>query len=385
MKDVSDDGIRFKKSGVQRFLADLNVFAELLGNAINLYSGGPLRGTELSLILYKNTSTKDRSLIYNKDAEMFFVTTDYDKSRNITQRERKSYRYVVPMLSRMIIVFVAAILPLRDYIYRHHHGDEMFDNPFLFARNHSSVGSYSFSIRLRRETAAHFRQGLSLDAWRKMINFIIKTKMHATPPDPESSGDSGDSDDLVEDKQANRTTRVSYTHYFNAEYIANSTITPKDLNALREFSIRYFNYFHLLDDIHGGEHERGKASDISYVEQAEIITLDNRGLLQRLRALYGDPTASFLNNEQRNYVIQVLAGRPYITYKNRTGSGKSLVYLLPAFIKRDHLYIVITPRLALQEDLYRRACDLKLRASKFEEPITYHSNLTFCSVEDLDS
>ena len=164
VKDVSDDGIRFKKSGVQRFLADLNVFAELLGNAINLYSGGPLRGTELSLILYKNTSTKDRSLIYNKDAEMFFVTTDYDKSRNITQRERKSYRYVVPMLSRMIIVFVAAVLPLRDYIYRHHHGDEMFDNPFLFARNHSSVGSYSFSIRLRRETAAHFRQGLSLDA-----------------------------------------------------------------------------------------------------------------------------------------------------------------------------------------------------------------------------
>ena len=69
---------------MQRFLADLNVFAELLGNAINLYSGGPLRGTELSLILYKNTSTKDRSLIYNKDAEMFFVTTDYDKSRNIT-------------------------------------------------------------------------------------------------------------------------------------------------------------------------------------------------------------------------------------------------------------------------------------------------------------
>ena len=244
----------------------MNVFAELLGNAINLYSSGPLRGTELSLILYKNTSTKDRSLIYNKDAEMFFVTTDYDKSRNITQRERKSYRYVVPMLSRMIIIFIAAVLPLRDYIYRHHYGDEMFDNPFLFARNHSSVGSYSFSIRLRRETAAHFRQGLSLDAWRKMINFIIKTKMYTTPLDPESSGDSGDSDDLVEDKQANRTTRVSYTYYFNAEYIANSTITPKDLNALREFSIRYFNYFYLLDDIHGGEHERGKASDISYVE-----------------------------------------------------------------------------------------------------------------------
>ena len=45
----------------------------------------------------------------------------------------------------------------------------------------------------------------------------------------------------------------------------------------------------------------------------------------------------------------------------------------------------MTPRLALKEDLYRRACELKLRPSRFEDPVTYHSNLLFCSVEDLDS
>ena len=89
--------------------------------------------------------------------------------------------------------------------------------------------------------------------------------MHATLPDVESSGDSSGSDDLVEDKQANRTTRVSYNYYFNAEYIANRTIVPKDLDALREFSILYFNYFHRLDDFDGSERERDKASDISYV------------------------------------------------------------------------------------------------------------------------
>ncbi|KAF1980665.1 hypothetical protein K402DRAFT_315441, partial [Aulographum hederae CBS 113979] len=101
---------------VQRFLADLNVFTELLANAINLYSGGPLRGTELNLILYKNTSIKDRSMLYNRDAQMFFVTTDYNKTKNITRKERFSYRYLTPMLSRIIIVLVAAVFPLRDYI-----------------------------------------------------------------------------------------------------------------------------------------------------------------------------------------------------------------------------------------------------------------------------
>ena len=385
VKDVRDSRIQFKSSNVQRFLADLNTFTELLANAINLYSGGPLRGTELNLILYKNTSVKDRSMLYNKDAGMFFVTTDYNKTNNITRKERVSYRYLTPMLSRIIIIYVAAVLPLRDYIYRQHHRDERYDNPYLLGRNQGSVSSYSISIRLQKETATSFRKGLSLQAWRKIINFIIKTKMHASPLDPDDSSDSSDDEDLVEDKQANRSTRVSFNHYFNSEFFVNSTVTPKDLSALREFSIRYFNYFNLLDDFQPVEQKHGRITMSTDPEPVEMVTLDNKGVLQRLRRLYGDPNANFLNNEQRNCVSQVLSGRPYITYINRTGSGKSLVYLLPASIKRNRLYVIITPRLALKEDLYGKACELKLRPSRFEDAVTYDSNLIFCSVEDLDS
>ena len=179
VKDVHDGRIRFKQSSVQRFLADLNIFTELLANAINLYSGGPLRGTELNLILYKNTSIKDRSILYNQDVEMFFVTTDYNKTKNITRKERLSYRYLIPMLSRVIIVYVAAVLPLRDYIHRQHYQDTQFDNPYLLAKNQGSVSSYSISIRLQKETANSFRKGLSLQAWRKVINFLI-TPHHST-------------------------------------------------------------------------------------------------------------------------------------------------------------------------------------------------------------
>ena len=64
------------------FVADLNDFAEMLDNDINLYSGGgPLRGTE------------DRSMMYNMDAEMFFVTTDYDKSKNIMREKELSVHH----------------------------------------------------------------------------------------------------------------------------------------------------------------------------------------------------------------------------------------------------------------------------------------------------
>ena len=212
------------------------VFTELLANAINLYSGGPPRGTKLNY--YKNTRIMDRSMMYNGDAGMFFITTDFNKTKNITRKGRLSHRYIIPMLSRIIIVYMAAILPLRGHIYRQHYWDEAFDNRYFLARNQGSVSLYSFSIRLQKETAGHFRKGLSLQGWRKIINFIIKTKMHATPLDSDSSSDSSDSDDLIEGKQANRTNRFSFNHYFNAEYLVNGIVTPKELNALQDFSIR---------------------------------------------------------------------------------------------------------------------------------------------------
>ena len=118
VKDTQNSRIRFKRSNVQRFIADLNIFTELLANAINLYSSSPLRGTELNLILYKNTRIKDRSIMYNKDTKMFFITIEYNKTKNITRKDRLSYRYIIPILSRIIIVYIVAILPLRDYIYR---------------------------------------------------------------------------------------------------------------------------------------------------------------------------------------------------------------------------------------------------------------------------
>lgn len=384
VRDIVDGRIRFKRSAVQRLVADHHSFTELLGVDINLLSGGPLRGSELALLLFKNTRVKLKSLTYDKETGMFFVTTDYHKSQKITQRDRPTYRYLVPKLSRIIVAYIAAFTPLRDYLYQHHYGDGAFDNPYLLARNRGAVSSYSMSIRLQRETAGSFRKGLSLQAWRKVINFLIKTKMHTAPPDRDSS-DSSDSDDLVEDKQANRSTRVSFNHYFNAEHLAHCTATPKELNALRDFSIRYFDFFHLLDDSPSPAAAVDPIAVPSLAAPTQMVTLDNKGLLQRLRRLYGDPRADFLNPEQRVCIDQVLAGRPFVTYINRTGSGKSLVYLLPAFIQRDRLFVVFTPRLALKEDLYRRAGELGLQPSRFEDAATYHGNLMFCSVEDLDA
>ena len=66
---------------------------------------------------------------------MFFVTTNYNKTNNITYKERVSYCYLTLILSRIIIIYVVAVLLLRDYIYCQHYRDKRYDNPYLLSRN----------------------------------------------------------------------------------------------------------------------------------------------------------------------------------------------------------------------------------------------------------
>ncbi|KAF2480955.1 hypothetical protein BDY17DRAFT_310738 [Neohortaea acidophila] len=85
LKDIKKDTktLRFKDTNIEIFNTNINRFLEYLTLAIYLYSGGPLRGTELTTILYKNIETKTRSLIYNKEDNTFIISTNYRRIEQI--------------------------------------------------------------------------------------------------------------------------------------------------------------------------------------------------------------------------------------------------------------------------------------------------------------
>ena len=62
-KGIKEDKIIFNPSKIERFNNNINTFIVYLALAIYLYSGGPLRGTKLTTILFKNIETKSRSLL----------------------------------------------------------------------------------------------------------------------------------------------------------------------------------------------------------------------------------------------------------------------------------------------------------------------------------
>ena len=90
--------ICFHRKNAHKFRQSLDNFTELLASSIYLFSGGPLRGTELTTILYKNIPIRNRSLINNTTESIFSITTDYYKGFNVTRREKINVRFLPPYL-----------------------------------------------------------------------------------------------------------------------------------------------------------------------------------------------------------------------------------------------------------------------------------------------
>lgn len=383
--DSNTNNITFKRAKIEAFNSDINYFLEVLAIAYNLLSGGPLRGTELNKIIYKNTEIKLRSLIYIKEENIFRINTDYYKSKNIKQTDTNNYRFIPPKLSKITLIYLLTIVPFKDYIYKNYYKVSDYSSPYLFTKNNRILEANIISNRLEIESSKFFRRGLKLKSYRKIINYIIKTKFNNTTY---NSSDSSNDSDLIEDKQANRTTRTSFNYYYN---INGESVNLIELNKIKKFSILYFTYFNLLDlstttlNISKALKKLETNNTYTILNNLNITNIEYSNLLASLKKFYNSNKVSFTNIEQKEAIIEVIRDITYLTYINKTGSGKSLIYLLPSFIKRDDIFIVITPRITLKNDLYNRAKALKLNPLILEEGPSLNSNLLFISLENINT
>ena len=390
-KGVKEDKIIFKANTIEKFNTDINRFVEYLALAIYLFSGGPLRGTELTTLIFKNIESKDRSLLFDKDNTIFTITTDYYKSKNISRKEKLNIRYLPPLLSRILVVYILYIVPFKEYILKEVYNIDEASTPLLLVKDDKALSTNLLSRVLKRESSRFFNKGLTLSSYRKIINYIIKTKFDNN--DYYSNSES-DLSDRVEDKQSNRTTKTSYNHYFNIGSYFSNLNNVDSLTKIREFSFKYFDYFNLLDieDIANNPRVskaikasiKGKSSTISSYKTLEVTTT-TKDLERDIRLLYNNTKLGFRNKKQEEGLVNIISNIPVLTFINKTSSGKSLLYLLPSFIFKSKVYIIITPRITLTTNLYNKAKDLDLNPSTIKEPASINSNLYFINIEDLNT
>ncbi|KAK6362436.1 hypothetical protein LTS17_012863 [Exophiala oligosperma] len=200
-----------------------------------------------------------------------------------------------------------------------------------------------------------------LNPYRHLINHILLKKIR---PDVEGFLDAENEDidpalvqnDSIVDIQANRSTKTTLLNYSLLATQPGSGIRQKYIRTI-QFTQRYHALFG-LDRL-----------DPAFEKLETTLVKDEGGLDDlELGRLLDDKNAEFRDDFQHEAVLAIFDRLTYLTYINKTGSGKSVLYLLPAFARyQDSVNIVVTPRISLRDDLLKRAQDRNILVARFED------------------
>jgi superfamily II DNA helicase RecQ len=379
----SSNKINYKISNINKFYTTRKEFINLLALAIYLTSSSPLRGEELVNITYKNTRDNIRNIIFNKEEELILITTNYYKSYNITRKDKENLRFLNKDLSTILIYYLVYIIPLYYYFNIEYLGLIRI-SPYLLENKGSIISSITLSNILFKISSSYFREGLTLNPYRHLINYIIKEKLNYNINLEEEEEEE---EDNIVDLLANRSTKVGNLNYSRDLNLSFSTTKDIYNRALR-LCLDYFRFFNIdkftlnnLEESLLTNNNLAKlliSSNITSLdiykdnldikESLDIKTKKTKKLEEYLREFYNNPTLTFKDNSITKGLDLILSNTSsYITYINKTGSGKSLLFLLPTFINNNIVNIVLTPRISLKEDLYKRAKEKNLEAYLLED------------------
>lgn len=110
----------------------------------------------------------------------------------------------------------------------------------------------------------------------------------------------------------------------------------------------------------------------------------SRGELEKaLRQSLGDSKATFRNKEQEESINSVCNGEGDGMFILPTGSGKSQLFMILPFIRKEMLSVVIVPLVALQVDLMKKCQSVGIHGVLWKDRFSAGVDLVFCSCEHV--
>lgn len=256
----SNNKISFNRDGIDKYLKNKDSFIELLSLAIYLTSSSPLRGSELVIIKYKSTKEYgNRNITLDRTSSLIRLETSYTKGRSITRLDSSTIRFLSPLLSRVIKLYLLIVVPFYRFIRVKYFNTTVL-GPYLLEINNKNITSDRLSTLLNIEASRYLNTELNINKYRQIIQFINKTYI-----DPKYSLVNSDSEgeDII-DILANRSSKIGNTTYGRTTNLfSNRTI---DIEAKsREFNLKFFRYFNIDKDtktstINTKKHSRNKSS-----------------------------------------------------------------------------------------------------------------------------
>jgi hypothetical protein len=255
-------------------------------------------------------------------------------------------RYYPEWLTKLLITYLYYVVPFREVL-----DPNFVKNPYLFstrALGHWSVRNQTAALEKHSKRYLNFR--LNTERWRQIQTAIDIYFIHTGS----TYFDDNEEQDLISDLQATHSTRTAKSHYGRTEH-------GLDVRSRRDFN----HNSNLWADWYGLT-KRLPESEYAPVDtnNAASEPVENR-VSSAMTRLYGSDWTWKSQGQHDSVMATVSKNEPFVLSVLPTDSGKTTMILVSALLDPHLTQVVVTPYVALADDLTQKCHSLHIDCLKW--------------------
>ncbi|KAH0551515.1 hypothetical protein GP486_007269 [Trichoglossum hirsutum] len=372
----------WKYKQVNDYMDKISLFIERLLILIHMTAGQPARAKELLSLRYCNTEKGGHRCIFIENG-LIAIVTFYDKGYNIRGTEKIIYRYLPQEVGELLLLYIWLVLPIRQQLQKLVYNDTEIPLAFLWSIDRQKKWTKErVKAVLKRESDRLIGVPLNMSTYRHIAIAISNRYMKRTKFD-EDNGSSKDKDeehDEVIDKQSSHTPETAGAIY--AWHIEEAPTHIQQMRyRFRVTSIEWHKVLQFASRLEG----QGRDSELGVKRVWDGKHEGNPGprfrrwqglrqtnLQSALQQLMGQNVQ--FRGKQQAALRAIMDGKSPIILVMQTGGGKSLMFMLPASVKDAGTTVVVTPLIALKQDMQRRCRELGLECQEWSTRKRVHDS-----------
>ena len=438
---IENNFLVLNRLSTKQFIREIREFLNLLLVAIYWTSGLPARGTEISIIKFKNSVKSQRELFLDSSSNLFLIKLSYSKTQNIQERKASGLRYLCSSLSSILLVYLVVLEPFLEFLEISLKVPTS-ENLWLFKTENQLLDSRSLANKSKSFSVLTIGKKLNIQNFRQIIVAIIRYFLQIQL----------DIKSLILEEEFQTTSDQEYqniisgqmNHSFNTKELVYGRLISnfRDIKyntqvQYLKFCYSFFKFFNILDfesqkfrvisdqdsiiqslyleeqvkknsrnsilDLEAlksgkssKKHLRNQSSISNSLENSSIvkklklkdlltyssISFFENNLDRFLQEFLDNPEAKYNTPEQKALVKAILLKVPFIIGVLPTNSGKTFSFLLTCSLQNSKVTIAIIPLVGLKQNILSKAREYNIEASDYNKDSNF-SNLTLVSVETL--
>lgn len=394
-------------AAVAAYMKTVRRFKETLFALVHLSAGGPARGTEITSIQYENSAegVGHRGVFLDRGLVSFVST--YHKGYDFTKKVKAIHRYVPREVSELVVYFLGLGRPFIDDLQMMHYDveepttflwepapDEQEEDSEEEDNGEEEEGDadgdggeedrkqmpanpdgYWGTDRIRRvlkeQTSRYMAAALGTKAWR-----------HAYPAIHRKLANDGQARDWLDvlyfnqepdedDARARQSGHSAQTEEGNyGRSLSESPFqTMAERAKFRQVSMDWHRILQFGSALKGEPYYSGHYAEVMAHQEKQArerwSSLAMLDLKPEFRRLAGHPDAEYRGRQEES-LTAIMQHSLRLLVVMGTGTGKSMLFMLPASVSSGGVTIVIAPLRFLQDDMLDRCDRLGIPSAKWD-------------------